>query len=115
MKTRYTILVRDNHKKENMLELGAHSVNFTLKTNPHLYYHGSIAEFLGSHTDLNLSAIVDLAEPEEKVPNVYDLDEEITQEITDCRYGHSLVTSMGLIKETTYCEKCGLEIKTDAL
>jgi len=104
MKPRYTVIVRDNEKKENVLELGAYDFSMRINT---VYGFSSTA-------NLNMDATIRLAEPEEKVPNVYNLDEDdVTQEIKDCRYGHSLVTSMGLIKETTYCETCGLEIKTD--
>lgn len=105
MKTKYTIIVRDNAKKENVLELGAHGYSMRIDTN-----YG----FNGNNTRLTIDAPVNLEEPEEKIPNVYDLDDdEVTEEIRDCRFGHSLVTSMGLFKETTYCKTCGLEMKTD--
>jgi hypothetical protein len=105
MKTRFTVIIRDNDRKENVMELNAHGYTIRLDT-----HYGR-----DPHVKLNLDADVELVEPGEKAPNVYELDEEITQEIVDCSYGHSLVTKMGLLRETTYCEKCGLEIKIDAL
>lgn len=87
MKGNLTIIVRDNDKNEDLVKFNVEAVNYRL-----------------TNAD-SVRIVAYLSDA--------DTDDEVTQEITDCSFGHSLVTAFNLTTEVTFCQKCGLEIKTD--
>ena len=88
MKGKLTITVTDNETGRELAVLNADSVNynFTPESVRILAYY-----------------------PQDAL----ELDDDVTEKITDCRFGHSFVTSTGFTTEVTHCEQCGLELKTD--
>ncbi|HXN74909.1 MAG TPA: hypothetical protein VN855_00270 [Candidatus Acidoferrum sp.] len=114
-KPRYTIIVKDNTKNENLLEFDVPALNYSLNTTPvalgALNKSGVIREFVGNETALlKLEANVLLSQSElERKPKAYDLDEEVTEEITDCRYGHDWSSVVDFQESKDYCKKCGIK------
>lgn len=109
MKT-YTITVVDNENKKTVLDLEVLNFNFSMNTalfDAETYGKG--VEFVASSSELTINASVVLAEPEEKEPAIYELEdisEEDTIEIENCDYGHSYKTFPGFFADYEECEIC---------
>ena len=104
MKSRYTVIVRDNKNGYTLLSFNANNVNYSLKTNPTVIrsaYDASVAEVIDTGGRLTIDALVVLENSQEPAKE-YFLDEE-TEE--DCLTTHSYVDVMGI----EVCGICGLK------
>jgi hypothetical protein len=97
MNSKYTLIIRDNTNPRKTLEFDVDSI------------HHQISPKIGT---IRVLAYIS-EEQEEKTPQEYLIDEEnfvdeITEKISDCSSGHSLVYTKGLIESYLYCERCGV-------
>lgn len=80
MKGNLTVIIRDNDKNEDVV-FYADSVHYNVQ-------NGESVRILAY-----------MADPEK--------DDEKTEEIADCRYGHSFVAVTSFTPTFLFCEKCG--------
>lgn len=96
MKSKYTLVIRDNKNSKNSLEFAVDSIRY---------------EISPLRQVMNIRALLD---EEEKTPQEYLIDEEAyvdetTEKIVDCSYGHSWVTATGFSSMLDFCEQCGIK------
>ena len=103
MKSRYTVIVRDNKNGDTLLSFNANDINYSLKTNPTVIRSAddaSATEVIDTGGRLTIDALVVLENNQE--PKEYFLDEDIEE---DCLTTHSYVDIMGM----EVCGICGLK------
>lgn len=114
-KPRYTITVRDNDKNQNLIEFDVPALSYSLNAKPiatsSFRKRGIMWEFIGDEmAHLKLEAQVLLSQSElERKPKTYDLEEEVTEEIVDCRYGHDWSSVVDFQESKDFCKKCGIK------
>lgn len=76
--SRFTIIVKDNAKLDNVVELEVDTVHYNIS--------GEGIRMVGSFPDNS---------------------EEVTEKIIDCSKGHSYITYESFSRTVAYCEHCG--------
>jgi hypothetical protein len=109
---KYTVTVRDNEKQENVVDFDSNHVNYSMMYEPKVIHHwGGTSEFLGTTTvKFEITGTLPYLSGEEaiEVP-VYFIDDEVTEEITDCRFGHSWISQNLFTDINHYCKNCGVK------